>query len=118
MVYIAPPSPWRQITGLSGAPIAAPVAKGNPWPMDPPVRANQSRGFAFHACGVTKKPEVAASSHTTASSGKRLANKGPKVAGSNSPEVGACASFSGIKCPSIEFPFNISFRAWRAYFPS
>ena len=66
--------------------------------MEPPVKANQSSGFAFHACGVTKKPEVAASSHTTASSGKRLVNKGPKVVGSKAPVVGACASLFGIKC--------------------
>ena len=77
--------------------MAAPVARGRPCPMDPPVNANQSKGFAFQACGVTKKPEVAASSETIASSGSNPVNRAPKFSGLKSPEVGISILPSGIK---------------------
>ena len=117
-MYIAPPSPCKHITGLSGDAIAAPVARGSPCPIDPPVKASQSKGFAFHACGVTKKPEVAASSATIASSGSNPVNRAPRFSGFNSPDVGISILPSGIKCLSMFDPLNMSFRAFKAYFPS
>ena len=103
---MAPPSPCKQTTGLSGAPMAAPVAKGRPCPIDPPVRASQSKGFAFQACGVTKKPDVAASSQTIVSSGSKFANIGPIFSGPRSPESGVFISSLGIRLSSIFDPLN------------
>ena len=96
------------MTGLSGTAIAAPVAKGSPCPIDPPVKANQSSGFEFQACGVTKNPDVAASSQTTTSSGSKLANKGPRFDAFSSPFDGASIIPSGINDLSILSVFNIS----------
>ena len=57
-VYIAPPSPWRQTTFLSGQAIAAPVATGMLCPIAPPVSARCRKALATrrhptgfgHAC--------------------------------------------------------------------
>ena len=96
------------MTGLSGTAIAAPVAKGSPRPIDPPVHANPSSGIALPALGATKNPDVAASSQTTASSGRKLANKGPRFDAFRSPFDGAHIIPSGINHLAILSLFNIS----------
>ena len=67
---------------------------------------------------MTKKPDVAASSHTIVSSGNKPANIGPIFSGPNSPEVGILISSSGVNWLSILVPSNKSLRALKAYFPS
>ena len=57
-VYIAPPSPWRPTTFLSGQAIAAPAATGMLCPIAPPVSARCRKALATrrhptgfgHAC--------------------------------------------------------------------
>ena len=76
------------MTGLSGLAIAAPTAKGNPCPIEPPVKHNQSCGLALRAWGVTRKLDVAASSDTIEFSGIRLAIKRPRLLASKLPDSG------------------------------
>ena len=68
-VYMALPSASSASTRRPGQAIAAPVASGSPWPMDPPVRVSQSCGGAPAVAPGSHTPDVLASSETIAPSG-------------------------------------------------
>src|SRR5437764_12562988 len=66
IVYIALPSPTRQITLRSGQAIAPPVATGVENPLEPPMFCSQSCGAAAAVGGKQPRPLVLVSSTTTA----------------------------------------------------
>ena len=82
------------MTGLSGQAIAAPVARGNPCPIDPPVKDIQSWGLALQVLGCIKNPDVAASSEMIDSSGSNSAIIKPMLVLSSSPVDGASMASS------------------------
>src|SRR5438270_13809690 len=73
IVYIALPSPTRQITLRSGQAIAAPVATGVENPIEPPMFCSQSCGLAAAVGGKKPRPVVMDSSITMAFSGIAIA---------------------------------------------
>src|SRR6266581_3696992 len=73
MVYIALPSPTKQITLRSGQATAAPVATGVEKPIEPPMFCSQSCGAAAAVGGKKARPVVTDSSTTMAFSGIAIA---------------------------------------------
>src|SRR5437763_11632120 len=71
------PSPSRQITLRSGQATAAPVATGNPMPIEPPILDSQSCGAAARVGAKKPRPVVTASSTTIAFSGRSAARDVP-----------------------------------------
>src|SRR3981189_2704874 len=72
-VYIALPSPTMQITLRSGQAIAAPVATGVEYPIEPPRFWIQSCGAATAVNGKNPRPVVTDSSTRMALSGSAAA---------------------------------------------
>src|SRR5256884_3838260 len=73
IVYIALPSPTMQITLRSGQAIAAPVATGVEYPIEPPRFWIQSCGAPAAITGKNARPVVTDSSTTIALSGIAMA---------------------------------------------
>src|SRR3981081_4309074 len=84
-VYIALPSPPKQITLRSGHPPAAPPETGVENPIEPPMFCSQSCGAAAAVGGKKPRPVVMDSSTTMGFSGIALAI--------------ACAIEAGVKAP-------------------
>ena len=72
-VYMLLPSAVRHNTRRSGAATAAPTARGNAIPIDPPVFPSQSCGAAPRDAAIIPRPDVIASSTTIAFSGSSAA---------------------------------------------
>ena len=86
-VYIPLPSPSRQITLRSGQAIAAPVAKGMPIPMEPPVTDIQSCCSVPAVKDISPRPDVMDSSTIMAFFGIRRPIAAAMLSGVSSPLI-------------------------------
>ena len=84
-MYMALPSPSSAITILLGQAIAAPVATGNPKPIDPPQLLSQACGLEHSVKGKNSLPVVIDSSTIMAFSGINFPSTNPIVWGLSWP---------------------------------